>query len=228
MQLSELVYNIVKNVKYLEDNNFSYEAFVQGDFDHDMDYANSINNAFTPLNEAIHRLSDLNKIKHKIEALSKPNNSGIIDLGPIAYDIKTIINVFTISNGDYSRVQYREFGRDKIMLLNYNPNADYYIEYMQDIKHFSRSDIYVYEVENEMLEQHDVDLAKYGITNTMCSYIIEYCQGRLLEPIAPELANMHLTRAEQYFSDLDTQQTSFFQKSVKKTYRIEWYEKKFI
>lgn len=221
MQLSELVYNIVKNVKYLEDNNFSYESFIRGDFDHDIDYANSINNAFAPLNEAIHRLSDLNKIKHKIESLKKPNSSGVIELGPIAYDIKKIISVFIISNGDYSHVQYREFGRDKIMLIDYIQDADYYMEYLQDIKHFSKSDIYIYEVENETIEKNDVDLTKYGITNTMCSYIIEYCQGKLLEPIAPELANMHLTRSEQYFNDLDNQQTSFFQKSVKKKYRIQ-------
>lgn len=228
MQLSELVYNTVKNVKYLEDNNFSYESFIRGDFDNDIDYANSINNVFTPLNEAIHRLSDLNKIKHKIESLGKPSNNGIIELGTIAYDIKNIINIFTITNGDYNNTQYREFGRDKIMLIDYIQDADYYIEYIQDIKHFSKSDIYIYEVENEVFEHNDVDLTKYGITNTMCSYIIEYCQGKLLEPIAPELANMHLTRAEQYFNDLDSQQTSFFQKSVKRKYRIEWYEKKFI
>lgn len=221
MQLSELVYNTVKNVKYLEDNNFSYESFIRGDFDNDIDYANSINNVFTPLNEAIHRLSDLNKIKHKIESLGKPSNNGIIELGTIAYDIKNIINIFTITNGDYNNTQYREFGRDKIMLIDYIQDADYYIEYIQDIKHFSKSDIYIYEVENEVFEHNDVDLTKYGITNTMCSYIIEYCQGKLLEPIAPELANMHLTRAEQYFNDLDSQQTSFFQKSVKRKYRIE-------
>ena len=194
--------------------------FVRGDFDHDIDYANSINNVFAPLNEAIHRLSDLDKIKHKIKSLNKPNKSGVIDLGIMAYDIKKIISVFALENGDYSHMQYREFGRDKIMLIDYTLNANYYIEYLQDIKHFSRSDIYVLEVENNTLEHHDVDLMEYGITNTMCSYIIEYCQGKLLEPIAPELANMHLTRAEQYFNDLDNQQTSFYQKSVNRKYRM--------
>jgi len=42
-----------------------------------------------------------------------------------------------------------------------------------------------------------------------------------MEPIAPELANLHLTRAEQYFNDLDTRQTSFHQKQVTRKYRIE-------
>ncbi len=81
MQLSKLVYEVVKNVKYLEDTGFTYEAFVRGEYDNDLDYKNSINNAFSPINEAIHRLSDRNKIKHKIELIGKANNNGIIDLG---------------------------------------------------------------------------------------------------------------------------------------------------
>ena len=30
MKLSELVYQAIKNVKYLEDSNFTYEAFLEG------------------------------------------------------------------------------------------------------------------------------------------------------------------------------------------------------
>ena len=66
MKLSELVYECVKNVKYLDDPNFTYESFMLGDYDNDMDYSNSINNVFTPLNTAIHRLSDRRKIKNEI------------------------------------------------------------------------------------------------------------------------------------------------------------------
>ncbi len=55
----------------------------------------------------------------------------------------------------------------------------------------------------------------------MCSYIIEYAAGRLLEPIAPELANMHITRSEQYFDDLEEQQTPFSQNKITTKYRIE-------
>lgn len=221
MKLSELVFEIVKNVKYLEESSFNYEAFIRGEFDQDPDYANSINNAFAPLNEAIHRLSDLNKIKFKIEEIqSTPDKNGLIDISSLTYDIKKIVNVFSLNSGEYTHIEFREFGKDKLLLFNASNFNNFYIEYIQDIKHFSKLDIYFIEDSNSTLDKRDVELKEIGINETMCSYIIEYCQGKLLEPIAPELANLHLTRAEQYFNDLDTQQTSFCQKNVTKKYRI--------
>ena len=190
MQLSKLVYEVVKNVKYLEDTGFTYEAFVRGEYDNDLDYKNSINNAFSPINEAIHRLSDRNKIKHKIELIGKANKNGIIDLGTLAYDINKIINVFSLLNGNYVHVEFREFGKDKLLVTS-NSDNELYLEYIQDICHFSKDDIYFFTDNNNIIEKKDVDLKKdYGITETMCSYIIEYAAGRLLEPIAPELANI--------------------------------------
>ena len=219
--MSKLVYEVVKNVKYLEDTGFTYEAFVRGEYDNDLDYKNSINNAFSPINEAIHRLSDRNKIKHKIELIGKANNNGIIDLGTLAYDINKIINVFSLLNGDYVHVEFREFGKDKLLVTS-NSDNELYLEYIQDICHFSKDDIYFFTDNNNIIEKKDVDLKKdYGITETMCSYIIEYAAGRLLEPIAPELANMHITRSEQYFDDLEEQQTPFSQNKITTKYRIE-------
>lgn len=221
MQLSKLVYEVVKNVKYLEDTGFTYEAFARGEYDNDLDYKNSINNAFSPINEAIHRLSDRNKIKHKIELIGKANNNGIIDLDTLAYDINKIINVFSLLNGNYVHVEFREFGKDKLLVTS-NSDNELYLEYIQDICHFSKDDIYFFTDNNNIIEKKDVDLKKdYGITETMCSYIIEYAAGRLLEPIAPELANMHITRSEQYFDDLEEQQTPFSQNKITTKYRIE-------
>lgn len=221
MQLSKLVYEVVKNVKYLEDTGFTYEAFVRGEYDNDLDYKNSINNAFSPINEAIHRLSDRNKIKHKIELIGKANKNGIIDLGTLAYNINKIINVFSLLNGNYVHVEFREFGKDKLLVTS-NSDNELYLEYIQDICHFSKDDIYFFTDNNNIIEKKDVDLKKdYGITETMCSYIIEYAAGRLLEPIAPELANMHITRSEQYFDDLEEQQTPFSQNKITTKYRIE-------
>ena len=222
MNLSNLVFNAVKNVKYLEDSNFSYDGFIRGEFDNDMDYANSINNVFAPLNEAIHRLSDMNKISFKVERLPSPSSNGLVDIRSITYDIKTIVNIFVLSNGDYKKINHREFGRDKILLVDsFCVSGEYYIEYIQDIPNFSKDDIYYFEGTDSVIDQRDINLTDYGISDTMCSYIIEYCQGKLMEPIAPELANLHLTRAEQYFNDLDTRQTSFHQKQVTRKYRIE-------
>lgn len=214
IKLSELVYEIVKNVKYLDDPGFTYESFIAGEYDNDIDYSNSINNVFTPLNTAIHRLSDRHKLKNKVVILN-PIEKGFTDITSISNDIKTILNVFYFTNkGEYTKVSHREFGRDKLLINNGNPLTVYYMEYIQDIPRFKRKDFYYREDESV-----DVDLTYYGINNTMVEYIIEYCKGMLFETIAPEIANLHLTRAEQYFDDLDNQQTLFSQNTISTKYK---------
>lgn len=229
MKLSLLAYQVVKNIKYLQDFNFTYEAFRKGEYNNDSDYSNSINNLFAPINEAIHRLSDMQKIKTVIDFVGVLENKNFLSLKPITKNIKSIVSVFYMYNNQYCKVDFRELGADKLLILNTNlipSNATFYVQYFEDIKHFSPLDIaYVEQVNTDdysitILEDNDVELKDYGITDTMCSYIIEYCQGKLQETIAPELANLHLTRSEQYFNDLESQQTFFEQSSIRNMYRI--------
>ena len=221
MYLSRLIYECVKNVIYLGDEGFTYESFVAGDYDNNLDYATSINNVFTPLNKAIHRLSDRNKIKNKVVGIGMVGVNGLADISDYSKDIKKITNVFSLSsNGMYFRNEFREYGRDKIVIMNPSSSSVYYMEYMQDIKHFTRDDFFKKEIADNEYEERDIDLKEYGITDTICSYIIEFVQGHLLENIDSSLANMHRAHAEQCFDDLETQQTSFSQRVVHKAYRI--------
>lgn len=221
MNLSKLVFLAVKNVIYLDDEGFTYDSFLAGEYDNNIDYARSINNVFTPLNKAIHRLSDRHKIKHKVVPIGMTNNVGMLDITAYKNDVKKVVNVFTLSSsGTYYRANFREYGRDKIAVINFSKNTTYYMEYIQDIKYFEKDDFYVRQVTEEETISQDIDLKDYGITDTMCSYIIEFVQGHLLEPINPEEANMHRIYAEQCFDDLDNQQTSFSQTSVAKKYKI--------
>lgn len=210
MKKSELTYEVVKNVKYLEDTGFTYEAFMEREYDNDHDYTNSINNAMTPINEAIHRLSDRNKIVMPIASLGIPTNN-MVNIGAHTKKVKSIKAVFYMTPNGYETVGYNEFNKDYILIervLNYS----LFMQYVEDIEPFKISDIYD--------EDKDIDLKSIGITDTMCSYIIEYAQGKLQEVIAPELANMHVTRAEQYFDDLDEQTIAFTQRVVTKKFRI--------
>lgn len=209
MKLSEITYQVVKNVKYLEDTGFTYEAFVQRDYDGDQDYTMSINNAMSPINEAIHRLSDTNKIAYKVVSLGVPNNI-LVDVTNIP-NVKKIKSVFYMTNSDYEIVGFREYGKG-FLFLERVLKQPLFMQFIEDIRPFKMSDIYD--------EDRDIDLSSVGINETMCDYIIEYAQGKLQEPIAPELANMHITRAEQYFADLDEQQTPFTQKLITRKYRI--------
>jgi hypothetical protein len=81
-----------------------------------------------------------------------------------------------------------------------------FIEYKEDIKSFSELD--------------DEDLKEYGITDSMCNYIIEYVSGRLLEPISAELSNMHISRAESYFANIKPVEQAFPQKTVVRIFGV--------
>lgn len=215
MLLSKLVYYIVKNVKYLEDLGFIYESFKVGDFDNDLDYINSINNVFTPLNEAIHRLSDRNKIPNITMQVNAVN--GVVDFSKIDKKIKKIISVFTLYKDKYLCCPFKYLGQYKILVNSKTPWV--YIEFKEDIKNFEKID-FNYKDKEEYDGTNDIDLSEYGINETMISYIIEYCQGKLMETIAPEIANMHITRSEQYFNDLEDFSRNFHQEQITKINRI--------
>lgn len=211
MLLSKLVFLSVKNVIYLNDPSFNYDGFLQEDFDNDIDYAQNINNVFTPLNEAITRLSDLERIPYIVEEV-KVESDRTIDLTKCEHKIRRVVNVAQVgTDGSFVKLGHVMFGKNKVRITS--PFSSYnkiYIEYKQDIPAFSRVDF-----------EEDIDLSEeYGIDEAMTNYIMEYVQGKLSEPLAPELANMHITRAETYFSNIPTVQSSFPQINVEKLYRI--------
>ena len=212
MKLSRLVYLAVKNVVYLDNQGFTYEAFISGAYDDDIDYSTSINNVFIPLNKAIHRLSDRGKLPTYSHELPK-QSTGDYDLKNIKNDINEIKNVYYFDPYyGYERVDFRTVGADKLVVLKPS-NKKLYIEYVKDIPHFDRDSFNYDENGNEVV---DVNLKDYGITDTMCSYIIEYVKGNLLELIDPSLAMVYLNRAEEYMADLRNYQTYFNQVHIKK------------
>lgn len=221
MKLSKLAYNVVKNVKYLDDFGFTYEAFKAGEYDGDQDYANSINNAFAPINEAIHRLSDRDKIDFAFQCDLPIIDGSFVDLSAITKKIKKIKCAFAISDGDYRTLAFRELGSKKLFIMTpLRKNERIGIQFSEDIPAFERSDFSYFADETGAVTETDVELFDYGISETASDYIIEYAQGKLQEQIAPELANMHLTRAEQYFDDLETYQTAFYQQNVERKFEI--------
>ena len=229
MKLSRLVFNAVKQAKQLPNaNEFEYSAFKQGKYNEDPDYALTISNIMTPINMAIHRLSDLHKIKNKIEELPNPNDL-IIDYSNKEYanKIKNIVNVVNMNDkGQWTRIGYREFGVNKLLLTTpffVGGNYHFYIEYREDIPNFTLEDI-DYNEDNEEIttsgEHGDVELKDYGINETMCSYITEFAVALVMETVEPSLANAHRAYAEQAFANLDDQTTSFYQRKVNRVHRM--------
>lgn len=225
MLLSKLVYLCVKNVLYLADSSFTYEAFLEGDFNNDSDYATNINNVFSPLNQALARLNDLERIPYKVDVISyRDIVNNVLDYSKLSASVSDVINVVQEYEGEYRNLAFRQFGSNKILITDYFKESSEYpilVEYKQELPYFGISDIKEVELVNAVFVDDNIDLkATYGISESASNYVMEYVQGRLLEPIAPDLANMHISRAEQYFAGLKANTSMFHQDQVENIYKI--------
>ena len=223
MNLSKLVFLCVKNAIYYDDTSFSFDNFKRGLQDGNPDYSNNINNVYLPLNEAIARLSDLERIPYKVLEV---NNiiDGVINLASIEQEnnlkIKEVINVAILPR--YVKIDHKNLGANKILInANFDTPRNLVVEVKEDIPYFDSS-YYFYKKDNEdTLEEHDTDLRDYNINNSMCNYIMEYVMGKLTEQINPEIATMHITRAEAYFNNIRPNNSNLTQRVVEKIYGIE-------
>ena len=233
MLLSKLVYQCIKDVVYYDDYAFNYEQFLQGRFEGDPDYATSINNVFSPLNAAITRLNDLERIPYRVVEIAPKNNvikisdlESVKDINDLTHAVKEIVGVSFILDGRIVALDFRTDG-GSLFLSPYPSSAKIIVEYKEEIPPFDE-DSYNYDYINdendipEVVEDtvRDVELRNYGIKDSYIPYIQEYVKGFLSEPISAELANMHLTRAEQYFNNINPVKSSTIQTNVKIVYSI--------
>lgn len=220
MLLSKLAYNVIKNVNYLDDGSFTYSQYLKKSFIGDPDHATDIVNVFNPINLAIARLNDNEKIPYRIDSLNSDNNK--LDLTKLPYPVKEVIGIAQMQDGDYKKLDCRAFNNQILITGPYNRNEPVYIEYKIDIPYFDDDSFnYEYGNDDELISDKDVDLREYGITDSMANYIIQYACSRLQESSAPDLAIHHLNLAETYFTALAPIYPSFSQRVVHKKYGIE-------
>lgn len=222
MLLSELVYLAVKNVIYYDDDSFDYTSFLQGKWRNSADYGNQINNVFTPINEAVSRLSDLERLPYEIEQVNIENYK--VSKNALNKPIKDIVGIGDLFHGAPRCLEWFSLGLDYYS-VNGLKDGIVYIEYKVDVPTFSEKDIdYPYRADGTLdptKEIKDVNLKEeYGINESMAQYIIEYAEGKLLEQISPELANLHINRSEAYFAGLQPQKATFVQRNVENKFYI--------
>lgn len=227
MLLSELVYLAVKKAIYYDDSSFTYDSFIQGKFDGDPDYAQSINNVFSPLNTAISELSDLERIPYIVEKVNLQNNA--FSLSSLSKKVKEIVAIAYIDKdtGEIVPVPYVRFV--DAMRINKFVNGDVYVEYKEAIPYLGIGENkyeYRYSPElnddgtRELITSKDIDMNTFGIDDNMCVKITEYIKGELSEGTMSELGNMHVTRAMQFFADINITKSQLRQTVVQKQYRI--------
>ena len=232
MKLSELVFRTVKNAIYLDDVSFTYDSF-KSDFDtfnDSAEYGNYIQNAMLGINEAIARLNDLNRIPFRIsDKLEVSDNQVTLpeyititntNANKNVY-IKEIIAVARVTKGGIIPINFRQLSRTQIYVF-VGKADDIQVEFKLDIPHFSNNDFRYEEdeVDNTLTEIKDIELYSFGISDSMCNYIMEYASAKLTEDVNASVSNLHINRAEQYFINIAPCKSAFAQSVVIPKYRI--------
>ena len=223
MKLSKLVYLCVKNVILYDDESFSYDGFIKGKFNGNPDYATSINNVFSAINQAISRLSDLERLPYRVEEVTLEDYA--FNISDLEHNLKEIVAIAYIDSYKNITPLTFEILGNQVIVKGVVSNAKVHVEYKEDI-FFIQGESYYYEYtvnelgEDTLITSKDIELRDLGINDQMCNAIVEYAKGVLNEGVETALANMHITRAEQYFVNINPVRSGLSQTVVVKKWGV--------
>lgn len=223
MKLSKLVYLCVKNVILYDDESFQYDPFIKGKFNGNPDYATSINNVFSAINQAISRLSDLERLPYRVEEITLEGYA--FNISDLKHNLKEIVAIAYIDSYKNITPLTFEILGNQVIVKGVVSNAKVHVEYKEDI-FFIQGESYYYEYtvnelgEDALITSKDIELRDLGINDQMCNAIVEYAKGVLNEGVETALANMHITRAEQYFMNINPVRSGLSQTVVVKKWGV--------
>jgi len=217
MKLSKLVFECVRDSIQLSNPNMSYISFVNGDYDNSKDYIRQISSVFGYLNLAISRLYDNDKIPYATKKVEVKNDWFTFEDGEV-------INVVKLEKSSYTTYDFRtlNFGKEIVIFSKENLPSELLVEYRKKIPHFDIDDmktITLDETNQYIVEDTNIEMEDYGITDFMCAYLKEFVSAQLTEYLDPTMSNNHNNRAEQYFQSIKQASTSFYQSKVKNNAR---------
>lgn len=223
MKLSKLVYLSIKNVILYDDESFDYNSFIQGKFNGHPDYATSINNVFSAINQAISRLNDLERLPYRVDKITL--NDYAFNISDLEHNLKEIVAIAYIDSYKNITPLTFEILGNQVIVKGVVSNAKVHVEYKEDI-FFIQNESYYYEYtvnelgEDTLITSKDIELRDLGINDQMCNAIVEYAKGVLNEGVETVLANMHMTRAEQYFMNINPVRSGLSQTVVVKKWGV--------
>jgi hypothetical protein len=182
MLFKEMVYEIIKVLLGSTETDFTYQSYIAGNFKDDYRYKEAENAIFLPINLAISRLHDLRKVEHFVNKL--------ICIDSVVLLPKETKEVFAVQDFNQTQYEFAKIGNDELLVKEGRGTFRTLVEITKN-KKFG-------------LEDLEVDLAEYGLTNEMCFYIIEFALGRVLLETSPSEATIHVNTAESYFSNIPT------------------------
>lgn len=224
MLLSRLAFEAIKASSLQGDNALSYSDYLSGNGATNNDYSREINLVFVPLNEFFQRLSSLGKLPYKVKNIGTLSESvtRIVNFSAISSSIKKIVNVFQFKGNNYLNIEFREMNNQLYLIGDWVSDENIYVQYEDELPYFNEDDL-VALVDNDdgTTTDGNIDLrSEYGITNEMCVYAIEWCQGKLMEDASPSMSQMHINHVESYLAGLQTPQTDFSQNAIEVKYHL--------
>ena len=216
MNLSELIYQVVRNTTLYEDNSsidtltirkYSYALTTNSASTSGItispDYKKTVDNVFLAVNQAFQRVANLEKLAPKIVE-AEVSEDNLIDLS--TYEVSRVLNVYyDYPRGGRVNLEFDKKGKKTVHLKKRLPLSisTVQVEYYPELPIFDYKDIqYHIDLEEGVEVDNDVDLSEIGLSNQTCSYIIQWCKGVLGRDVYGEEANAWINQAEQYFYDL--------------------------
>lgn len=210
MKLADLAYEVARDSIEFP-SGFNKDGFIGGEYDNDRDFSSQISFAFNYINLAFSRLVTARKTLLAVEKTTSDAD------GLISFNKGDVTAVATSDGPDYERVRFRQLGNGKVEVGRPYSSRVLYVEYRPYMPRFALADVRKQSLDGDGVPYYaevDVDLAQYGISDEMCSYVKEYAKGGLLEYLSPDLSQKHVQMAENYFASLKTQHTEYPQRKV--------------
>ena len=224
MKLSRLAYEAVRLSSQTSGKVLSYSDFLNGNGDTNNDCSFAVNSVFVFLNEYFQRLVTLQKIPFKVKDIGAVDGSSVssFPISSIATDVNSVVSVFQLVSGEYVNVYFRELNRNIQLLGEWSPALDIYVQYQEDIPYLSEDDLVALEDGTDgKTVDNNIDLKEaYGITDEMCVYALEWCQGKMMEESSPSLSMIHINNVENYLNGIQDKQTAFYQNKIESKYKI--------
>lgn len=234
MELARLVYECVRDCNHIPENaGFSYDSFLDGQYDDDPNWATVIANVWSALNMAMSRLFDAGKIPLRESDPIRVDAGGLVKLPD---DCGEVVSVFTVDPSapyGYRTLQYRGFGHGALALNVAREEVGrtlVIVEYRPEIPHFDQGSISratptasdqgsrLGDDGRYIDPNAGTDLRKlYGISDRACDYVKLFVRSELTRSMDPYLASQDRSMAEQCFQALMEFPPSHAQASVERS-----------
>lgn len=226
MRISELAWLSVKRAVGDMGQSISYKEFCAQTKRQDAYLSNSIDRVFSDINAFFGRLVQLEKIPARIEGFDLSGKSGkelSIPFSSLSFKPNVIKAVFQFTDdGDYVNLPWSVFQNSaKIKFLKYD-DREVYVQYRLSMPSFRYEDILPLE-ENEdgTATDRNIDLYEtYGIMEEAMPLCIDFVDSLQNRDSDASLANNLMIQTESRMSGLNTHETLYLPKAVRKVFKL--------